>query len=98
MTKKYIIAKYTGELRYKPQAGDVREDGDMYYKWEEYNTLEEAEEAVKQNPFRYIPRAEEKSGMAGKYYDCEEYAIEQVSITEDGEMICGLNLCRVLEA
>ena len=93
--KKYVIARYTAELRYKPTPGDVRDVGDMSPEWEEYATLDEAQKAVGDNPFRYINHIEEKRGTAGTYYDCDEYAIEEWELDDDGEMICS-TLCSLI--
>ena len=95
MAKKYVIVRYTAELKYKPEPGDIRNDGEMYPEWEEYESLDEAQQAVENHPARYINRIEEKHGTAGIYYECDEYAIEEWEIDESGEMVDS-SLCALM--
>lgn len=79
---KYVIAKYAAELRFEPSKGDVVEAAygePIKY----FESLEAAEAAIKEN--WYILSAEPRTGNAGKYWESDEYALEEWEYDDDGE-------------
>lgn len=94
-TTQYVITKYTGELRHEPDPGDVVDNCEMQPDYETFDTLAAAEKAVKSHPWSYKRKVRQERGSAGAFWVCEEYAIEEWELDDEGELQSGV-IVRVL--